>query len=100
MASRLKLHKILGDFVGEQNCYYVKPSRKLRYPCIVYELENDDPVYADNIKYHNMKRYTVTVMDTNPDSEIPDEVGKLTYSSFDRHFVNDNVHHFIFTVYF
>lgn len=100
MGTRLELHQKLIEITGNENVYFVKPSKKMKYPATVYELTNDDPTYADNLKYHNKKRYNITYIDTNPDSEIPDKIGELTYCTFDRHFVNDNLHHFVFTLFY
>jgi hypothetical protein len=42
----------------------------------------------------------VTVIDRNPDSEIPDKVAALPMTLFNRWFAADNLHHDVFNVYF
>lgn len=73
---------------------------KILYPCIVYERSGIDTKYAGNLPYAMKKRYSVTVIDKDPDSTIPDMVAKLPFCSFDRHFVNDNLNHDVFTIYY
>lgn len=73
---------------------------KLMYPCIVYERSGMDTRFAGNLPYSTQKRYTVTVIDKDPDSSIPDCIAKLPMCSFDRHFVNDNLNHDVFTIYY
>lgn len=99
--TRLELHDILVDLVGPNKVYFQPPSSiKLSYPCIVYGLDAIDIAYADSIKYKNKKRYTVTVIDQNPDSVFPLDVLSLDYCSFDRHFISDNLNHYVFTLYY
>ena len=72
----------------------------MNYPCIVYSRDYSSTQYADNSPYRRMKRYQVTVIDRNPDSEIPDRVENLQYCSFQRHFTANNLNHDIFQLYF
>jgi hypothetical protein len=99
--NREELHRILVDILGSRNVYFQPPeSIKLKYPCIIYERSYIQTVKADNTKYIEIKEYTVTVIDEDPDSEIPDKLIKLPYCSFSRHFVYDNLNHDVFTLYF
>jgi len=41
----------------------------------------------------------VTVIDRNPDSDIPDRVGDLPLTRRSSHFVADGLHHDVFTIY-
>ena len=72
----------------------------MQYPCILYEREGSHTEHADNKKYQHIKRYQVTVIDRNPDSEIPDQVIELPLCSFDRYFPADNLNHWVFTLFF
>lgn len=101
MARREALHQILVSMLGSNYVYFQPPeSLKLHYPCIIYELSDDSVIHADDDKYLRKKRYTVTVIDKNPDSIIPDEIIKLRYCNFDRFFISDNLNHFAFTLYY
>jgi hypothetical protein len=101
MAPRVQLQTLLESLLGSTNVYFQPPpSMLLKYPCIVYERDNVDIKYAGNVPYSHAKRYSVTVMDLNPDSEIPDRISKLPTSSFSRHFKSDNLNHDVYTLYF
>lgn len=100
MDNRLKLHDILVNISGVKKVYYQPPETvKLEYPCIVYELSNIIFKYANNDKYIHNNSYTVTLIDSDPDSIIVDEILKLPFTSFDRQFKSDNLNHFVFTIY-
>ena len=75
---RLKLHEQLVEILGSRNVYFQPPAnRKIEYPCIKYELANIGETFADNLLYWSKKRYRVTIIDTNPDSLIPDKLSSL-----------------------
>lgn len=92
---------LLETLLGSSNVYFQPPaSFKMIYPCIVYQRDNEDNKYANNLPYSQNKRYAVTVIDRNPDSEIPDKVAALPLSSFTRHFTADNLNHDVYNLYF
>lgn len=96
---RTSLDDILRKFTD--NLYYQPPANvRLVYPCIIYELDSAYTRFSDNHPYIYDKRYKVTVIDRNPDSEIPDRIAKLPLCTFDRHYVSDNLHHFVFNLYY
>lgn len=100
MASRIDLHEELCDILGSRNVYFQPPeSVKLKYPCIIYERDNMEIIHADDTSYHLFKRYNVTVIDKDPDSEIPDKVALLPHCRFDRHYKGDNLNHDSFSIY-
>lgn len=101
MPGRLELHEILCGILGSRNVYFQPPeSVKLQYPCIVYARSQIDTKFADNQPYVRKKRYSVTVIDKNPDSGVPDKIGALPMCVFDRHFTADNLNHDVFRLYF
>ena len=101
MASRLDLHELLCSVLGTRNVYFQPPeSVKMQYPCIVYKRSAVNTRFADNELYMRKKRYTVTVIDKNPDSEIPDKVASIPMCAFDRHFASDNLNHDVFSIYY
>lgn len=100
---REKLGDLLEDILGEHkgNCYFEPPDgMEMNYPCIIYELSNALVQHADNFPYLIDKRYILTVIDRDPDSEIRDRVLELPKCSFDRAFTSDNLNHYVFTLYF
>ena len=98
---RLELQQILEDLLGSGNVYFQPPANvSMKYPCIIYSWSKVGSKYADDFAYNQRKAYTITVVDRDPDSEIPDKVGALSLCSFDRHYVGDNLHHSVYTLYF
>lgn len=98
---RLELQKILSSIEGVKKCYYRPPaSLHLKYPCIIYSRDNILQEFADNTTYRGSDRYTVTVIDEDPDSEIPRRVLELPYCSSDREFRTDGLNHFVFTLFY
>lgn len=72
----------------------------MQYPCIVYSLNGNNSIFADNRPYTRAKRYQVTVIDQNPDSALPDLVEEIMYCSFERSFPAANLNHFVFNLFF
>ena len=101
MSKRLDLHIILEGVLGSRHVYFQPPATvKMHYPCIIYSRSQSQNMHANNTLYNAKKVYTVTVIDPNPDSEIPDRVETLQYSKFDRHFTNENLNHDVYTIYY
>ena len=102
MASRLELHEELCTILGSRNVYFQPPeSIKLNYPCIVYSISKIDKRNANDRLYKSMPRYEITVIDKDPDSEIPTMIlAHFSMCSFDRNFKSDNLNHSVLTLYF
>lgn len=101
MRSRAQLSVLLRGILDSTNVYFQPPeSKKLEYPCIVYKVSGISSIYADNHPYRRYKRYMITVMDSNPDSTIPDKIGALQLCSFDRHYNANNLNHYVFNLYY
>lgn len=101
MKTRLELSDTLKEITGLNNLYFQPPETvRMKYPCIVYRLNDIDVKHADNNSYVCNKNYTVTVIDKDPDSEYPDKMLKLLYCSFDRFYTADNLNHWVFSLFF
>ena len=99
MAPRLELQTLLEEIT--ENVYFQPSSNiNMSYPCIVYNVDGAQLERADNKLYLHTKRYQVTVIDRNPDSELPDLVIELPLCAFDRYFAADNLNHHVFTLFF
>lgn len=99
MAPRPQLHQLLETFT--QHVYFQPPTNvKLEYPCIIYKRDFADTKFADDITYDRTIRYAITVIDQDPDSEIPSKVAALQMSLFNRFYTVDNLNHDVFNVYF
>lgn len=72
----------------------------MKYPCIIFNLDNRVVRHADNLPYHKKKRYQVTVIDQDPISRIPDAVADFPLCAFERRFVANQLYHDVFNLYF
>lgn len=98
MDQRLKLHEKLKSIT--ENVYFQPPNGLyMNYPCIVYKRSGLYKKYANNGSYIIKWRYTLTVIDKDPDSEIVDKLAELPGCEFDRHFESDNINHDVFNIY-
>ena len=101
MANRVQLQTILEDLMSSSNVYYQPPeSVKLRYPCVIYSRSSIDTTFADDKPYVHRIRYKITIIDKNPDSELPGKVAALPMCVFDRHYVADNLNHDVYNLYY
>jgi hypothetical protein len=99
MAQRLLLHQLLETFT--ENVYFQPPPNiQLKYPCIIYKRDFASTKFADDKPYNHTLRYLITIIDRDPDSEIPDKVAAMPMSLFNRFFTADNLNHDVYTVYF
>jgi hypothetical protein len=99
MARRLDLQALLEGFVT--HVYFQPPENiQMQYPCIVYHRDFAEVMFADNDPYRRVLRYMVTVIDRDPDSDIPDKVAELPMCSFNRFFSADGLNHDVYTLFF
>lgn len=99
MAPRLELQELLLT-LAPHVYFQPPPTVKMEYPCIIYKRDHIDIRHADNAPYKNKTRYMVTVVDRDPDSQIPYLVAALPTCLFSRNFVVDNLNHDIFNLFF
>lgn len=96
---RLSLQSLLE--VLTDHVYFQPPSNaQMEYPCIMYSRDGVFTDHADNGLYRHAKRYQVTVVDRDPDTEIADKVEALPYVTFQRFFAADDLNHYVFTLFF
>lgn len=101
MAPRLDLQELLVDLLGSENVYFQPPpSHLIEYPCIIYNRSSIRSRHADNFPYKLDDEYTITVIDANPDSDIPRKIALLPRCIFDRNFRSDNLNHDVFNILF
>lgn len=100
MATRLDLHTLLESIIGSSNVYFQPPeSVKMKYPAIVYGLDDIENSFADDGVYLSRKKYWINVIDKNPDSLFIDMVAKLPTCRFDRHYTSENLNNWRFSLY-
>ena len=100
MADRLELHSVLQELLGSSNVYYQPPeSIKMQYDAIRYSKKTIDSKYANDRKYSMIDCYEVIVISRLPDNPAIKKLLSLPYCSYDRHYVADNLHHDVLTIY-
>jgi hypothetical protein len=98
---RLQLQSLLETLLNNSNVYFQPPPNlSMNYPCIVYELDDIRTDFAGNRPYRFDRRYQVTVIDRNPDSSIPMLVAGLPTCTFSRHYIANNLNHYVLNLYF
>lgn len=101
MSSRLELQTLLEGILGSRNVYFQPPeSVKMKYPAIVYGLEDIENTFANDGVYLSKRKYLITVIDEDPDSPIVGRVASLPSCRFNRHFESDNLNHDVFILQF
>ena len=101
MGTRADLGKVFAEEVGlGKNVYFQPPPNiQMTYPCIIYHLATIDSEHANNNPYAWRRRYTVTLIDRNPDSEYVDKILSIPTCAFDRSYVSENLNHWVFIIY-
>lgn len=99
-APNLGVYEINGE--SRKAVYFQPPANvRMTFPCIIYDWSRARARDANNFNYIFRKGYTVTIVDRDPDSKIPDWIIRnFCYAAFDRSYVVDNLHHFVFTIYY
>lgn len=100
MASRLDLQTKFEEILGSRNVYFQPPpSVTIGYPAIVYSRKSIDSVRANDGTYILRPSYEVVLIYKTPDSPFVESIMGLPYSRYERHYVSDNLHHDVFTIY-
>jgi len=101
MGTRIDLQSKLEGILGSKNVYFQPPeSVKLVYPCIIYSRAPGRYFRADNGIHFSRRRYDVTVIHRDPDSDYVERMMSLPYCSYNRRFVADNLYHDAFELYY
>ena len=103
MRSWSELQAELQELMGANVKVYFQPPEnfKMSYPCVVFDRTNALMNYADNKPYQITKRYTVTLMSKTADNdEYLDKLLMFPMSTYDRQFINDNIVHDVFSIYY
>ena len=96
-----ELQTLLAGIEDVADAYLQPPTSGMQYPCIKYERGDPSAVsFADNVKYAFKKAYTVTVIDRDPKSLIPDRVEALPHCRYQRFYRTEGLNHFVFQLYF
>lgn len=77
------------------------PKYQLTYPCIVYNLDSGVTRFAGNMPYTFTRRYSVTLIDRNPDSRFIEKLAMaFPMITMDRVFSTQGLHHYVYTLYY
>lgn len=100
MSSQPSVQRILENATGLKTVYFQPPdSLKIIYPAVIYSLSNLQTTYANNKKYIGYDVYKVTIITKDPRSDLHEKIDCLDFCDFDRAYVSDGLHHFVFTLY-
>lgn len=83
---------------------YIDPPENTHivYPCFVVQRENASVIHAGNGPYTINVKYQVTYMTEDgreAEARCLDMLYKYQYCAHERSFVNDQIHHEVFTIY-
>lgn len=99
MGTRQELHTLLKTIVP--NAYHSPPENvKMAYPCIVYRRDRIRAIFSNNLPGHRFRRYSLTLITQDPDSELVDTIAALPMCVHDRFFTADDLNHDVFNIYF
>lgn len=95
---RSNLSEILHEICDE--VHFQPPTGfKLKYPCIIYELERMNVRRADNAAYTLYDEYLITYITRDPDDSTKLKFMDIPLCSPERFFPNDNLYHYPFKLY-
>lgn len=98
---RTDFQTLLESTLGHRRVYFQAPeATRLQPPYVVYDRESVDSDHADDIRYRSKIRYNVQLISNKADDPAWEQLHNLPYSSFDRHYISEQLHHDIFTIYF
>ena len=97
---RLELQAFLESLLGSRNVYHKKPSDDvMKYPCIVYTLDDEYKRHANNSVFLKNTAYLITYIDADPDSDMPDKITRLPLCRFVRPYTSDNLNHWVYRLF-
>ena len=99
-ASREELHRLLKVICP--NVYFQPPSNvMLKYPCIVYRKSGSSSLRANNRNYVTTPEYAMTVIDRDPDSQLPQHIlGSFAMCEDGTVYVVDGIYHTPITLHY
>ena len=100
MAQRSDLQDLLETFGAAGVYFQPPPGVQMEYPAIVYRRNDIYSEAADNFPYVKIRRYSVTLIDRDPDSTIINKISALPRCTYDRFFVAGNLNHDVFNLYY
>lgn len=98
---RIALKDRLERIPGIKKVYFQPPSNiSMQYPCILYSYDDTIDVRASNGSYLERDKYTVTLITKDPfPSDALSQIRHMDYTTYDRSYAADNLHHFVYTTH-
>lgn len=97
MDNRMAVQMLLEEILGSREVYFDPPeSVKMKYPSFVYSFETVQSLAADDLPYKLWEQYEVKYITRTPNSDLVSRILKEAGFRFDRHYVSDNLHHYVF----
>lgn len=91
---------LLQKAVDHNRVYFQPPENlKIGYPAIIFNLSKIKLDHADDVPYKGAREYSVTLITTEPEPKILDEILKIPYTTLDTTYISDGMNHFVFTTY-
>ena len=101
MADRLELQSLLEELLDSRNVYYMPPEGvKMQYDAIRYSKQMIVKTSASNGAYSLRDLYELTVIARLPDHPVIKKLLSLPYCTHERHYVADNLHHDVLSIYY
>lgn len=101
--SRIDLKNRLEDLLkGDGITLYFQPpaNKAMKYPCIIYEVEDAEILYAEDKAYGAYIGYQIMLITRKPDEKITAKILKnIPFVRFDRAYISENLYHYIFNSY-
>lgn len=98
---REQLHAMLEGALGSPNVYYQPPINvEMKYPAIRYSLKSVDKMTANNAAYKLTRAYEIIVISKSPDCAAIEKILEWQHTRYDRHYIADNLHHDVITIYY
>lgn len=103
MEGRLSLDALLKATFGNRVNYYFQPPNGLllKYPALIYQLDDLRDRYADNKIYNRRHAYAILLILSDPDNDLVDKLDELPYCRMSgKPYQADNLYHYPFTIYY
>ena len=98
---REQLHAMLEGALGLPNVYYQPPINvEMKFPAIRYSLKGIDKMKANNAAYKLTRAYEIIVISKSPDCAAIEKILEWQHTRYDRHYIADNLHHDVITIYY
>lgn len=99
---RLQLHEELCTILGSRNVYFQPPgSLRMSYPCIRYQRDRGQHIYADNKTYIYNQAYQLIYIDPSADNDVVEKlIEHFPKINFNRSYTADNLNHDVLILYY